>query len=209
MAARNQHVSKMFDAVDDEIWGNLVTAGADGFRLRSPRPTASQPLQAFQLIMFELEPNDPEIGDNYLFKHGLDFKWSIKFTENDNVISEDTAETHEPRLFHYVPRRGQIDVSVILVRGPRETLPLNSLLKKQSVGKSEEFRMRAAFQTAEILALGIALLVALLSGLQTLYFANPVFGSAKDYVALALWGFGVDQATNFIKLLRPNVTPTS
>lgn len=216
MAARNQHVSKMFDAVDDEIWGNLVTAGAGEFQLRSPRPTASQPLRAFQLIMFELEPNDPELGDNYLFKHGLDFKWSIKFTENDNgsseddnVISEDTAETHEPRLFHYVPRRGQIDVSVILVRGPRETLPINSLLKKQSVGKSEEFRMRAAFQTAEILALGIALLVALLSGLQTLYFANPVFGSAKDYVALALWGFGVDQATNFIKLLRPNVTPTS
>jgi hypothetical protein len=209
MAAGNQHVSKMFDAVDDEFWKNLKTAGADGFRLRSPRPTSSQPLQAFQLIMFELEPKDPEIGDNYLFKHGLGFKWSIKFTENGRVVSEDTAETHEPRLYHYVPRRGQIDVSVILVRGPRETLPLDPLLKDQPVGKSEEFRMRAAFQTAEVLALGIALLVALLSGLQTLYFTNPVFGSAKDYVALALWGFGVDQATNFIKLLRPNVTPTS
>jgi hypothetical protein len=52
-----------------------------------------------------------------------------------------------------------------------------------------------------MIALGIAALLAVVSGFATFYFPNPAFGTLGDYAALFIWGAGVDQTKNFLQNL--------
>ena len=55
-------------------------------------------------------------------------------------------------------------------------------------------------------AFGFATLFAIVSGLGTLYYKNPTFGSMQDYIALFLWGATVDQTKNFLKEIQGGKT---
>ena len=81
-----------------------------------------------------------------------------------------------------------------------------------AIAKSIDFGVTSAFRVAEVMALSIATLFALVSGLGTFYFNAPVFGSVQDYIALFIWGAGVDQTKNFIQNLErisPETQPKS
>jgi hypothetical protein len=203
---QERFVDQMFDVVDDAAWNKLKEANADSSWLQSPRVTGPEPLRANQLITFKLKPIPPELGDNFLFKHGLTYEWTITHSQKKSAPKQLlNIENKEPQLFHYVSEPGWIDVSVVLHRGPAESLGPISLLSNARISRSREFGALTRFQTAEVLSLCIALVLASLTGMQALYFKNATFGSLTDYVALALWGFGTDQAKNFIQLLRPNI----
>jgi len=49
----------------------------------------------------------------------------------------------------------------------------------------------------------LAALVALATGLSTLYFKGTSWGSFQDYVTMFLWGVGVDQGLAFTRLGAP------
>jgi hypothetical protein len=57
------------------------------------------------------------------------------------------------------------------------------------------------FEFVEIGALVVAVVVAVATGLATVYYGNPVFGSFQDYLLLFLWGVGADQTKNAVQIL--------
>jgi hypothetical protein len=55
----------------------------------------------------------------------------------------------------------------------------------------------------------LAAIVAIVTGLSTFYFKNPVFGSLQDYLSLFLWGTAVDQTKNALQILQSySASPT-
>jgi hypothetical protein len=203
-------IDKFFGAADDIAWVGLKQAcanGGQGLEFVSPRRSSIQPLQAYQLIEFEIAPKDPKLGNNYLFKHGLKYRWTLEIeTEKGKkkgrtreVLTQDTSE--EPRIIQYVPLNGNLYVSVQLRRNDdiADEVILESPL---TIAKSGDFGWTGAFRFVEVMAFSIAAIFAVISGLGTFYFDAPVFGSVNDYITLFIWGAGVDQTKNFIQNLE-------
>jgi hypothetical protein len=80
-----------------------------------------------------------------------------------------------------------------------ETVPAGSIAV--DVKEASEYGWLPAFRFADLMALGIAAMFAIISGLGTYYFTAPAFGSVTDYVTLFLWGAGIDQTKNFLQHL--------
>ncbi len=209
-------IDQFFLAADDIAWDRLKKVcdkGAQGLEFVLPRKSSIQPIQAYQLIEFEVAPRDPKLGNNYLFKHGLKYRWTLEIvTEKDKkqgkpkkLLTEDTSE--EPRIIQYVPSKGGLHVSVQFWRNddPANVVAIGDPL---TIAKSGDFGWTGAFRFVEVMAFSIAALFAVVSGLGTFYFDEPVFGTVKDYIALFIWGAGVDQTKNFIQNLE-RVSPVS
>ncbi|MEE8606830.1 MAG: hypothetical protein V3S55_04450 [Nitrospiraceae bacterium] len=193
-------IDQFFKAADNIAWRRLKDAckqGAEGLEFVSPRKSGIHPLQAYQLIEFEVAPVDRKLGNNYLFKHGLEYRWTLEIeTEQDKkkgqprkLLTKDTSE--EPRIIQYVPLTGDLYVSVQLRRkdDPADVVALDDALP---IASSGEVGWASAFSFVEVMALAIAAILAVVSGLGTFYFDEAVFGSVKDYIALFIWGAGVD-----------------
>ena len=170
------------------------------FEFIAPGRNDVAPLEAYQLIQFEIAPNNRMFGNNYLFKHKAEYLWSLVLETNGEKNPLTQPRTNEPRLVQYVPGPGKLYVSVTLRHGTKSSQRADC--EPLPIQKSSEFGWKSAFQFNEVTALGIASVFAVISGLATFYFGKHGFGSVGDYIALFLWGAGVDQTKNFIQNLE-------
>lgn len=209
---RNMNIEEFFRAADGIAWSGLQTAE---FKFVTPDRNEVDPPDAYQLIRFEIAPTDPRLGNNYLFKHKVEYDWVLYFKEEDHFWSRIWTRiwkkpenkmpltqpiTMEPRLVQYVPRAGTLYVSVGLryLGGSSD----NAAVLVLRIQRSSEYGVTSAFRFTEVAALVIATLFALVSGLAAYYFGKHGFGSIGDYIALFLWGAGVDQTKNFLQNLE-------
>lgn len=198
----------------------------------SPTINNIQPLQTYQLIQFNIAPNPRILGNSYLYKHGLEYHWHLKVDKRRRKQTKDAAKgdistqsssdnaaevkpeegkykfetltkpvTMEPRLVQYVPVSGRLKVGVTLHRKGvcSKEVKMEDVLP---IDNSTDFGIWGVFRSAEITALIIATLFAIISGLASFYISNPVFGSVSDYIALFIWGAGIDQGKKFIQQLK-------
>ena len=211
-------IDAFFQKADDIAWNLLKDActkeneGQRGLEFISPRRSSIQPLEAYQLIHFEVAPKVRKLANNYLFKHGLEYRWTLKIQsekEKNNgrpiLLTSDRSE--EPRIVQFVPKKGKLHVSVELCRNG-DCAEAVSLDEPLLIAASRDFGYRSAFRFGEVMAFSLAALLATVSGLGTFYFDEPIFGSVNNYIALFLWGAGVDQTKNFIQNLE-RVSPQS
>jgi hypothetical protein len=217
-------IPEFFERVDNIAWNRIkqaceyskgvgvemeATGGNDkklGMYFKSPRHSSINPLRAYQLIEFEVAPEDPMLGNNFLFKHGLKYHWKLEIkrekpevkTDKDDfeTLSEEISEV--PRIIQYVPEKCQLRVSVVLKRRSDSSAGVN-MRDPLMIESSNDVGPRSTLQSTEWAALSISALFALVSGLGTLYYAVPAFGSPEHYIALFLWGAGVDQTKNLIQ----------
>jgi hypothetical protein len=210
-------INNFFKERDEIAWKRLKKAyeeeGKEWLKFTSPQESTIYPIRTYELFQFEVESIPRNLGNNYLFRSGLEYHWSLdleirtwwKFWKGARTEKLTRPQTKEPRLVQYVPRKGKLHVSVKLCHNSdcstevkmKEPLPIK---------KSSDFRWIGAFRFVEVTALAIATLFALISGLQTYYIGKPSFGSMVDYVTLFIWGAGVDQAKNFIQHLAQSST---
>jgi hypothetical protein len=207
----NKPVESFFDAADDAVWERLKKANENkAIHLVPPKKASPEPFEAYQPIIFNVELDDPSLGDNFLFKHKLKYKWGFQLKPRQSWLSHIikgekvplplTPSTNEPRVVQYAPGRGKLTASVeASYKGDEFSIQMDKELK---IDKSRDFRWLRAFESVEIWALAIASVIGLLTGLSSLYLNNPTFGSAKDYLGLFFWGVGADQAKNFIQILQ-------
>ncbi|MBI3374054.1 MAG: hypothetical protein HY017_20205 [Betaproteobacteria bacterium] len=196
---RQMGIEKFFHAADGIAWSRLQTAD---FRFIAPARNEVEPPQAYQLIQFEIEPADRRLGNNYLFKHKIEYIWSLDFNQDGGQRKPLTQRrTNVPRIVQYVPRPGELYVSVTL-RYNDEQSQKSIELGPLRIQSSSEYGLLSAFRFNEITSLGISTVFAVVSGLATFYFGKPAFGSVGDYITLFIWGAGVDQTKNFIQHLE-------
>jgi len=210
----NEPIERLFETADKAVWERLKEATEKtGIHFISPRKESPEPFQAYQPLFFEVATGDPSLGDNYLFKHGLTYKWLFELDLHQSWLSrlirgkkkpiKLTPESDEPRVVQYVPKPGVLKAAVeIHFKGEPEEQPLICSMENLEIQKSKDFRWRRAFEAVEVTAFILALIVAILSGLSIKYFNNPTFGAGGDYLMLFLWGAGADQTKNFVQTLQ-------
>jgi len=67
---------------------------------------------------------------------------------------------------------------------------------------SGEFGFIKAFQSVEVMALVLALLAAVGTGMNSSYYKSALEGSMQSYVALFFWGIAADQVKNLLQNLK-------
>lgn len=210
LLGRNQNMSieEFFDAADRLAWEELREAdslawekqGTSAIEFVMPGRNDLDPLQAYRLIRFEVAPRNRKLGNNYLFKHKVRYLWTLTLETERGITPLTQPRTDEPRLVQYIPAAGRLYVSVVLQNEDESLRRVDC--EPLRIEKSGEYGWMSAFRFNEVIALGIATIFALVSGLATFYAGKHAFGAIGDYIALFLWGAGVDQTKNFIQNLE-------
>jgi hypothetical protein len=221
-------MEKVFALADATAWERVKQeARSEAFRFVAPN--ADNPIRTFEPTHFEIEPTkDSTLKQTFLFMHRLHFTWELMISPEEQVRSRLTKAlvglltalhlrrkpkpqpplrpvSLEPRVMQFCPVAGEMAIRVsIQYKG--ETVEIAG--PRIHVDKSEDFLWRRAFEFAEMMALGIAAAVAVVTGLETFYLTNASFGSAKDYVSLFLWGAGVDVTKTFVQQLQAHSRQT-
>jgi len=186
-----------FKAADNIAWSKLESAT---FNFVDPAVKEVEPRHAYDLIRFVVAPADDRLGNNFLFKHGITYRWSLTLNEGKGPPMALTQErTTEPRVVQYVPRPGMLHAKVELIYDGK--LAKHPAELSIPIRKSSDYGWRSIFRLTDVAALLFAILFASVTGLGTYYFGKYGFGSITDYIALFVWGAGVDQTKNFLQQL--------
>jgi hypothetical protein len=206
----DDNILTFFKVADQFVWNRLkqaCTNGQDGFEFPQPRQNAEEPLRRYQLIEFAIAPKDRRLAGNYLFKHGLEYRWELTLTNADRTNLVLKQSTREPRLIQYLPTAGTLKVATTLIF-KNDTTEIVSTAPFV-IGKESDLGWRKSFRAVEVAAWGLATGFAIISGMSSFYFGKPVFGTIENYVTLLLWGSGVDQGKNFISYFSEFKPPSS
>ena len=219
---KHKSVNLLFDEVDRLEWENLKKLHEqNALQFVSPVPGSLSKIETFQPVWFRVFPDNPLDANNYLFKHGLKFKWEITIFPHEGflrrimrwigqIIQATYAKkppklkptTNEPKVVQFIPLRSDINYQVTAfytdLAGNSDQLKIKGP-EKLRINHSTIFSINMAFKNIELFALVAAWLVAGVSGLLTFYYKNDTFGQISDYLTLFLWGAGVDQTKNFIQ----------
>jgi hypothetical protein len=127
--------------------------------------------------------------------HGISLKLRLAWLYFNRIFQRDNALG--PSVMQYFPRAGDVEVSVKLkFMGEEHDVESQESLP---IRRSREFRVMNAFEDAELLSWGLALVIAIASGLSIYYISAPGWGTFKDCLTLFLWGVGVEQGKNFLQ----------
>ena len=181
---------ELFDKVDKWAWQGLK----EKLSFASPKGGV---FEAFSLIRFELAPEGPGLGENYLFKHGLLYEWEIDF----GGAAPLRPATREPRVTQFIPLDGATVKPRVTVRFEK----LDDSFEVQGADcttvRSREFSAAGAFRRVELVALAIAMVIAVATGLKSEVVEGTFRGSLANYLTLFLWGFLADQTKNLLQNL--------
>jgi hypothetical protein len=224
LAAHTGHIEDFFRLADEKVWEQLQLAHPAG-RLKVNAPEEAQ---AFHDVRFEVVAEPADLNDAFLFRHGLCWEWQWSFTPEPTpagsgvlqqgwkrlhraVVSGPAAArrvetTNGPCLVQFAPAPGRLEGTVTL-RWKERSLSL--ACPPVRVTEAREFGVLQGFENLEIWSTLVALGLALASGLAGRFFNVPTFGSPTDYLALFLWGVGVDQAKNAWQLFSGQPAPPS
>jgi hypothetical protein len=220
------HGQELLDKSDEMAWRRIETAfRGKQIEFSSPHRDAKGPWEAYEPLLFEVEPVVPAIGDNYLFKHkGLKYEWKIvlsaiaplwqrwiewfrwskaRWHEGNDVTLQ--PATSEPHVLQYLPRPGTVSASVKVIHDPRdETFEVTHDDHDDPIRivQSRAFRAVEVFEWVETGSFVLTIAVAVATGLFSLYVNNPTFGSLRDYLNLVLWGIGADQTKNVLQIFQ-------
>lgn len=188
-------------AGDGEQGGKPSTQGHAGTSAQNSRvwivpnneAKTLEPVEAYRPLCFSLKFADDELGQKYIVQHAVRYEWHFKSADK----TEWTAESVGPQIVQYAPVSGTLEIGVTL-RYRSESVTVKTA--KLDFGPTTEFKTTQSFERNELVSLGIAFVVALVSGIASQY--TDTFGSFKDYLLLFLWGVGVDQGKNLISMLK-------
>ena len=214
--AQGGSVSALFKITDDDAWARIKAAAGNEHALRIMLPSA--PPQAFEQFTLSVTTGDSQLDDTFLFKKGLRFAWQIqlkrrfffnqlKFKDSLIDIGTLTPDSLEPTITHYVRYKGKASIQVTLWHGADSCSP--AIAPTLVINKSAAFRAARSFETNESIPLVLALVVAIGTGMSTLYATNATFGSLGDYLGLFLWGAAVDQGKNALQGTLPTAQAAS
>lgn len=208
-------VEEVFRVVDEASWKRLFDqATGKKVVVEGPPADSLDRVEAFSPVTFRIAtPGDPSLEDTYLIRQKLTYLWTIELKSVQHPwLSKGSRKSKTrslgvlrvasvvPQVAQYAPQAGEIVVTDVKIHygslkalsvAPNVTVP---------VRKSKDFQIWQIAEGADILALGVAVIVGLVSGL-AIYAQAPIFGALKDYLSLFTWGAGVDQGKNFIQAL--------
>ncbi|HEY0550451.1 MAG TPA: hypothetical protein VGF13_12685 [Verrucomicrobiae bacterium] len=196
---------EIFDEADKQAWERIKKAvkGPDQphAEIKAPSSNGAEALEAYDPIVFRFTTNDPNLDQTHLFLHGLKYKWTF---QRDRVQS--VVETDEPYAVEYMQGAGELQVTVEIIKGTEPPLTVKAP-KTVKVEDSKDFDWKEGLEAVELGSLFLAAIIAIATGISTVYFKNTSFGTFQDYLLLFLWGAAVDQMKNTLQVMQSYSTP--
>ncbi|HWF09931.1 MAG TPA: hypothetical protein VG297_15795 [Bryobacteraceae bacterium] len=205
-----QDLDQCFHIADKADWDRLEKSKLS---IEMPRNTNGDDLEAYDPLSFSVTSDDPRAAHSFLFRQRVEFAWKFTLTRGGTTVAGQAVHpvTLEPKAFgpwvmQYFPRPGQVNVNVTLTYDGKTVKP--DPAPGPVIHDTSDFGTFRAFAKSDYIAWGFAAVVALVTGLSTIYFKNATFGSMQDYILLFLWGVGADQGKNLTQALQA-YTPSS
>jgi hypothetical protein len=191
-------IDNLVETIDARDWEQVKAAlSSDAAAVVVP-PTRPQ---AYDPLTLRVTTGNPRLDSTFLFRFKLRYKWRItpkKKKEANQVLETLTPETLEPLVVQYLPRQGDVDVSLTVWNGTSDSVTLTNH-GSLTIDAAETVPLVSAIERAEVGPLLTAGIIAIVTGMSLLYATNNVFGSMSDYLKLFLWGVAVDQGKNALQ----------
>jgi len=189
---------------DNAIWKSIKNQHAQHM-IEIPDPASGY--KAYEPICLKVVTGDNYLDNTVLFQHLLTYEWKIAITRDRHdwtwydprawfgpprLTKPLSPRTTQPQVFQYSPLPGKL-MPMVTIRGSlNDPIPVE---RESSIPieESADFAWQRAFTATEIFAFGLASIAAIAIGLTMFYANKTTFGSFSDYLAIMVWGFGVDQ----------------
>lgn len=198
-------IDPMFQVADEAAWAR-VEARRDQLAVVLASHKNGLSPEAFDPLTFRLTTGDPSLDATFLVMHGLTYEWNFELTGKKRKRAPLRSSTSTPYVPIFAPFAGAMSPSVKLVHA-RGWLSASG--KAVTVTRSRRFAVSNSVSTGELLQLGLAFVVAVMTGLQTFYYRTASFGSLADYMGLFAWGATIDQVKNFLQRLPASPSTTA
>ena len=177
----------VFRILDDVIWEILKQDNVVNLVQLNERKT----IEEYELIDFNVECTDSN-AKTFLFKHGLEFEWSIQYGEDKILV----PITRSPTVTQFIPEATKVIVSVTMkYKGDThcvKEIDFNTV-------PTTRYKHLWPIPTTEFIGVCISLLLAIIAGFQSKAFSAALLGSYTEYIALFAWGVGADQMRNLVQ----------
>jgi hypothetical protein len=212
-----------FYIVDKWTWEH-IKASAASIAIHPP-PIMNDKIagHAYEPLSFGVAIANEELDRSYLFTHKLRYEWMFHL-EPANLFKRTLGSirrltlkspwttlrprSDSPSVVQFAPSPGKVTASVQLCYKGETVSVKDKAGVEVQVERSSDVRLLRKLERTELLSLLIAGVFALISGLLTFYYKNLIFGSVQDYLALFIWGAGVDLSKNVIQSIQPS-SPSS
>lgn len=194
----------LFRDADRRAWDRLKADGPGRVRIQQVQP--GQALEALYPLRFVLQFDDRALEGSYFVNNVLVYQWEFQFTPDRPGAApvDSPVRVNQPRVTMYVPAAGKLSVKarIFWPAGGASEPPVELAAQEFAIGANEDLMLLNRLEASSVVYFGLMAAVAVATGLPTLYFDNPTFGSYADYVKILIWGIGIDQGKNLIQLVR-------
>lgn len=217
----DQNTERALELSDQVNWNRLQDANNRGELNFILPKVSSDTIETFRAIHFEIAPDDTKLGDNYLFKHGLEYHWKIQIKDKGVLVREIQEVTSEPKITQFSPVTGSISAEVevkyypdrykhvsegiVVEQDQPDYEPLKIVYSPdpaKNIVQSSATQITRSASVNELITTLSAAFVAVLAGISSYYLGVEVFGTAQDYILLFLSGAGIEQGTTFLTYLN-------
>jgi hypothetical protein len=207
-------IQAYFEVADQAAWKRIREASSVGNLQIERPPLTAVAFETFRPIRLGVTTGSHTLDKTHLFNYEVDWKWKITIMPDDDgwlrrhlgrrarrepVVLEPRSTERE--IMQFAPRAGKLTASVTVVfdRAPVDQQKVEIALGEPfRIERSTDFSRRKALAVTELVAAGIAVVVALVAGLSTEYLDKPEFGETRDYIHLFLWGVATDRVKSFL-----------
>jgi hypothetical protein len=209
----------LFTLADRQDW-TMVKQALDGGKatiVPSDTEAPLQPIEAYQPTTFSIKFDDARLDTMFVVTSLIQCDWLFRLPPRGAAGEESAAESGDakrrgPRwkessvgrsIVQFPPHQGSLEISVdVRYDGGEARVPHGANARETlTIDPAKEFSRFASYTRTEFAGVAIAMVIAMASGLSLYYVSNDTFGTLKEYVALFLWGVGVDQGKNLIQAL--------
>jgi hypothetical protein len=195
-------------AVADDAWWALLKKLGDKVTVAGPSATLD-PLEAYESATFRVEtPSEPFLTTTFLMRKKLRYDWTITIFRKEKKIGDLHVESSQPQVAQYSPTAGSMKATV-KISYDGNVGPEISSTELVNVSKSNDFRIFAKYEQADLIAFTLAAAVSVVSGLAVYVLKPTFFGSLPDYLTLFVWGASIDQGKNFLQSLGTYAATTN
>jgi len=187
-------------AVADDAWWALLKKLGDKVTVAGPSATLDPP-EAYESATFQVKtPSEPFLTNTFLMRKKLTYDWTITICRKTKKIGELHVVSSQPQVAQYSPTAGSMNATVI-ISYDGDVGPKISGTEPVTVSKSNDFRIFAKYEQADLIAFTLAAAASVASGLVVYVLKPTFFGSLQDYLTLFVWGASIDQGKNFLQSL--------
>ncbi len=191
----DQQLELILNEFDEEVWA--ILSEEKTLKLVSP-VVNNLPVEQYSLVEFKVDCVRTE-ANTFLFKHGLQYEWNIQYQDDRKPLTPITRCPMVSQFIPQIPENQEVRVSVV-VRWKDNTI---ELIDERSVTfftrSTTRFNELWPINTPEVMSIGIALILAMIAGLQSDAFSNALIGSWNELLVLVAWGIAADQTKNLIQ----------